>query len=317
MNNKTEFNKINNMLNTVTEDFQNNYIILKKIEKTELDIKNMRLDLEKLIKELYKEEKDVKRLEKLSFQNFLHTIINDKQEKLDKEKLEVLQVKAKVDRLKYLIEYEEAELKNLNNKKLSNTILKQNYEKLLADKLSIIKEKHPKNWQEINSKYKDKDRLKLKIKEIKEAIYAVNGANDTIKKVKKSLNAASTWGTFDILGGGIVSTMAKRSHMQDTQNLIQELSKKLKIVNQELDDIKLNINTDLKVEGFLGMADYFLDNIFVDLAVQSKIEQARNNIDDVSNKINNLLEKLEIQLKSEENRLEEINKNIESSIHNF
>ena len=52
-------------------------------------------------------------------------------------------------------------------------------------------------------------------KELREAIAAADFALDSLCRARDSLNSARNWGIFDIVGGGLISTLIKRSKMSD------------------------------------------------------------------------------------------------------
>ena len=52
-------------------------------------------------------------------------------------------------------------------------------------------------------------------KELREAITAADRALEGLERAKANLNSARNWGIWDMLGGGIISGMLKRSKMRD------------------------------------------------------------------------------------------------------
>jgi len=49
------------------------------------------------------------------------------------------------------------------------------------------------------------------IKEIQEALYVSEDVIDKLVEIDKELNSASGWGTWEMLGGGKISSIAKHS----------------------------------------------------------------------------------------------------------
>ena len=59
----------------------------------------------------------------------------------------------------------------------------------------------------------------------------------------------------------------------------------LRVLKDQLMDVDDILNVDLKTDDFLSFSDYFFDNIFSDLIVQDKINDARDNVDYLINNI--------------------------------
>lgn len=57
-------------------------------------------------------------------------------------------------------------------------------------------------------------------REMKEAIDAGERALRTLRSAQEKLNSAGNWGIFDMLGGGLFSTIMKRSKMDDAKMLM-------------------------------------------------------------------------------------------------
>lgn len=100
-------------------------------------------------------------------------------------------------------------------------------------------------------------------------------ALDALKRAQVSMNKARTWGFIDIFSNGLLSTLVKRSHMNDAQREVNHALQLLNDYQRELHDINLTFDTD----GFIEFSDYIFDNVFVDIFVQSKIKDACARID--------------------------------------
>lgn len=60
-------------------------------------------------------------------------------------------------------------------------------------------------------------------------------------------------------------------------------------LQKELRDIQIPMDLKLEVSEFLSFADIFFDNIFVDYMVQSKIAEARAQVDDAVFRVESIL----------------------------
>ena len=88
-----------------------------------------------------------------------------------------------------------------------------------------------------------------------------------------------------MLGGGLISDLIKHSKMEEAKYHLQRFRK-------ELSDVNGNFNLQLNVGGFLSFADFFFDGFVADYLVQSKISEARRQVDDAIAKVSRILEDL-------------------------
>ena len=133
-------------------------------------------------------------------------------------------------------------------------------------------------------------------KEIMEAIQAGEQALQSLYKAKDKLKSASGWGMFDMFGGGFFSDMMKHSKMNDASRCMEDAKRHLKKFQKELKDVNLSLNLKMDVGGFLSFADFFFDGIVADYLVQSKIANAREQVDDAIYMVNNMLSALSASL---------------------
>ena len=115
--------------------------------------------------------------------------------------------------------------------------------------------------------------------EINEAYAAGERALESLYAAQDYLRSAGNWGIFDMLGGGFISTMAKRSKMRDANACMEQAQYDLQRFQQELRDVTSIPGLYLEMDDFLGFADYFFDGLLADLLVQSRIREAQAKVD--------------------------------------
>ena len=116
-------------------------------------------------------------------------------------------------------------------------------------------------------------------KEIDEAIVSGERALASLKTAQEKLNSARNWGIFDMLGGGLLADIMKHSKMNDASAYMEEAKRDLLVFQKELQDVQETIDLKVDVDGFLTFADFFFDGIIMDFMVQSKIAEARKQIE--------------------------------------
>ena len=101
-----------------------------------------------------------------------------------------------------------------------------------------------------------------------------------------SLDSAESWGTWDMLGGGLFNTMAKHGHIDDAQRALSRF-------RTELADVRDMELPQVQMGEFATFADYFFDGFFMDWMVQSKIQDAQEGVSEVHVRVLNALRNLE------------------------
>lgn len=129
-------------------------------------------------------------------------------------------------------------------------------------------------------------------REVREAVQAGEEALAGIQKAREKLGSAKNWGIFDMLGGGMISSMVKHSRMDDASEDMEEAKRKLAAFERELKDISISADLSVEMGSFLRFLDTFMDNLFVDFMVQSRIDDAIAGLDDVSDRVRRILAQL-------------------------
>ena len=95
-------------------------------------------------------------------------------------------------------------------------------------------------------------------KEKREAVKAGERALASLKSAKSKLDEAKSWGVVDILGGGIVSSLIKRSKMDDANAYMEQAKRDLARFGKELRDVEDFKDLGIKTYGFFSFADWFM-----------------------------------------------------------
>lgn len=219
---------------------------------------------------LKKEYEDVLRLEGNNLSAIFYSFLGKKEDKLDREKQEYLAARLKynsnketIARLEEEIQKKEKELAQLGNPETE-------YADLIKSKSEQQKNLNDTDYLAISQKM---DTVYAKYIEVDEAIVAGKKASETLEAAIGSLSKAQGWGTFDLLGGGLIATAVKHSHIDDAKSQIQNVQFQLNRFSKELNDVRMNGNGNLSpdLSGFDTLIDYFFDNLITDWIVQSRI----------------------------------------------
>ncbi len=176
--------------------------------------------LENLEAQLKREEKDVQRLEGLSLAATFYAILGDKEQRLDKERQEFLAARLQRDQCQYAVTSLERDLDGIKQKLDSLTGLDAAYQTLLERKEKLLLESKNPNLRPLLDLSEDQARLESQRKEVREALSAGQALLSTLDGVIQSLNSAEGWGTWDMLGGGLLADLAKHSRIDDARDQV-------------------------------------------------------------------------------------------------
>ena len=133
-------------------------------------------------------------------------------------------------------------------------------------------------------------------REQREAEEAGRRALESLYAAREKLNGAKNWGIFDMMGGGFLADLMKRSKLQGAEMLMEKAKRDVQIFQSELRDVQVSLNLWIEIGAFLSFADFFLDGLVADYMVQSKISDARVQVDDAIIQVEAILEDLGRQM---------------------
>ncbi|MGG7162284.1 hypothetical protein [Clostridium ihumii] len=292
--------------------------LMIKIENLNSELKQQLNEFEELKKVLVKEEKDVRKLEGISFASLLSKLLKNREEKLEKEQKEYIEVKIKYDEFKFKISEIQNKIKDKQKRLKELENIETDYNELLDEKIKNIKLSN----EEINKfkllEYENMEDSCIKERtEINEALTVGQELLDEIELALNSFESAKNWGTLDILGGDFLSSIAKHSKIEDATENLHKVSYLIESFNKELRDVYVNTEVlDVNISSFTKTFDIFFDNIFSDISVQNEINGGIERVVDLKAKINNVMNNLEERKRLNERNLKNLKKEYYTFIEN-
>ena len=266
---------------------------LEKVQEELMLQKNMlSVNVKKLKESCKKEQADVERLEGGSLSAFFYNVIGKMDEKLTKEREEAYAAKVKYDAAARELQKVEEDLQKNESDLNELGDCEKQYEELLEVKKERMKTTGHWAAEKILELEQRLTYLDNQKRELDEAMDAGEAASALTGDVLNSLSSAESWGTFDILGGGIIADAMKYSDLDEAQMLIENLQDQLRRFKTELADVTIDSEMNVKIDGFLQFADYFFDNLFTDWAVMDKIRNSRLQVENTGDQIQSVMEKL-------------------------
>ena len=239
------------------------------------------------------EQEDVEKLEGRSLANYFFQVVGKLDEKLDQERKEAYAAKVKLDAAERELAGIESDISEIQGQLNEIRVAEAQYKDELERKRATLRASGTATGDQIIELEQRIAAMEAQKREIKEAISAGYSARGTADRILSELNSADGWNTWDMFGGGgIITHMAKHSHLDSAQDLVSELQSKLRRFKTELADIQITANMQVNVDGFLRFADYFFDGLFADWAVGDKISQSMNSVSSTKCQISRTLDKL-------------------------
>lgn len=137
-----------------------------------------------------------------------------------------------------------------------------------------------------------------RLKELNEAKTAAQEVIARIDNALSSLDSASSWGLFDLLGGGMFSSFVKREKIRGANSDIREISHSLSLLNKELEDVNMHLPAEISDAMSDNMLDIWFDNIFTDIRVQGEIKEQITELKNFRSSVIELIEKLNSEIES-------------------
>ena len=250
---------------------------------------------------LEKEQGDVEELERMSLVSFLARIQGDLESRKEEERREAAMAKARYDAAKWDLEDLDRRFREAVREKERLQGLEEQYQALLDEKEEILRSQGGVQSQRLGQLAQEQERTAGELREVQEAIQAGLAAQRALGEMISDLSGAENWGVWDMVGGGIMSTFAKHGCLDDAQDAAYEARRALSRFRTELADVSSDQVPDVELGNFAAFADYFFDGLFVDLFVQSRIREARDQVEAVTQRV----ERLIALLRDERESLEE------------
>lgn len=306
-------------LKALWEQVAEKKVVDAKYQELQAQRKTVAQRVRQLEKVKQSEQADVDRLERGSLAAFFYQMVGRMDEKLDKEQQEAYAARVRYDAAARELASIDADLARLEARLKGLSGCEQRYQDALMERFREIKETNSPAAQELMESESRVVELKLRRREIREAVQAGNTALKQAGAVLESLDSARGWSTMDLVGGGIWSDLAKYDHLDEAQEQVEQLQVDLRRFKTELADVEINAEIQVTIEGFLRFADFFFDNLFTDWEVRDRIDQSIDQVRDTKRQIQRVLDKLErmegsikAQLEDETEKQEQIALHAES-----
>lgn len=228
-----------------------------------------------------KEQDDVDKLERGGLRAFLLGLTGNKEEQLSLERREALAARCQYDQAVSDLEYLDEKCRRLLEEKEQLTGARRRLDALAREKAALLKDMGGAVGEQLMELDGRQAELEHQLREVEEALRAGRQAELCLGQVLDSLDSAESWGVWDMLGGGMVSTMIKHDHLDSAQAGLRQVQRALYDFRTELADVGQLQVPDVAVGSFATFADFFFDGLFADWYVQSGIHRTQEGVSEV------------------------------------
>lgn len=256
----------------------------EKLKKRTAELKHQKLE----------EQEDVDRLKGRSFAAFFYRISGQMEDRLTKEEEEAYAAALKYDTAAVELKSVEQDIDSCRRRLAELRWCGNRYQRALDAKKEAIRRSGRPEVSDLIQLEEQRTALESQQKEVEEAIRAGVRACDISQQLLGELESAKNWGTWDMIGGGLLTDMAKYEKLNHAQELAQELQNALRNFRTELADVKEEMSGDiqLNIGDFLHFADFFFDDIFSDWMVLDKISSSKERAEKTYDQIQKVLGRL-------------------------
>jgi hypothetical protein len=255
------------------------------------------------------EQKDVARLEHLSFGRVLATMKGSREEALARETAEAdagrLRVADAQSRLEAVRTEHQAGLNRLDQLASAPDA----YTALLAEKERQLTESGDPRRATLLNLADERGRLNAELAEMNQAMQAADAARQALSVVEDRLGSASGWNTYDtFFGGGMLATAMEHSRLDDAAAAAAEADRRMAVLRTDLTKLDQVAETSpmITLSSATRFVDLFFNNIFTDLAVRDRIQQGQQNVAQSLQMVSAVEERLKAQSAEVQSRLSQI-----------
>lgn len=302
------FQELTERIIAARKDLRRKADLEKSLASARRSLRKERDRLWELQEQLVEERADVESLEELSLRRLFHTILGTRQEQTQKEREEVLAAKLKYDECHEAIAALEKQVANLEDQLKLLSGVEARYQELIRRKEQILRQSDDETAKRLMELSEAQADAQSDLRELEEAISAGNAVLSSLDSAVSALRGAETWGTVDLLGGGLLTTAAKHGRVDEARRWTHQAQDRLRRFRWELADLDSDVFLEIDLGGFETFADYFFDGLIVDWVVQSSIRSSLDRTVQMRSRVATAVEELRRERKKSQRRLEKVAK---------
>ena len=181
----------------------------------------------------------------------------------------------------------------------------EKYQLLLREKEEFLLSLEDESSKNLQGVIDDINAAALHIQEIEEVLQEAEPALHYLNETFNQLQSAESWGTFDMIGGGLLVTSIKHGKIDEARLGISKAQFYLDNLSRELRDVVLptQLNESIDIGDFDSFGDYIFDGLIFDFIVQEKISKSKSHVQRVYLQVSTIEHMLKNQLQELQNAI--------------
>lgn len=242
-------------------------------------------DAERLRRVWSAEQKDVEDLGRLSFASIAAKLSGRGEERLEREEAEACAARMKYDAAERQLAEIRQEIAGCEAELRADQGCEARFQQVLEEKREALKLGNSAAAERIIALEERMAELQSRLRELEEARSAGEDVRRRLDQVLASLGSAENWGTWDVIGGGLLTDMMKYSRLDEAQHSMEQMQSALRRYRRELADVAALHIGDFRPDGFTWTLDVLFDNIFFDWSVLEQISNSRDRVEDLRRQV--------------------------------
>lgn len=259
---------------------------------------------EVLARALDAERGDVARLEGVGLTALFYRMLGTREAKLDAERREALAAELKYDEVVAELAALDARREEIREARRSLAGLDGQLAAALEYKARWLFAHGGEASAELFALSDEIGQLRALLTELDEAKAFGRVALGKVLAVLDALGSAESWGTLDMVGGGLLVTMAKHSKIDQARSQLTAAQIALADFERELRDVQIQLQSSVEIGGFSTFADHVFDGLIFDWAVQAKIVRSKEAVQGTFARVEDALATVSAQRDEAAGRLE-------------
>lgn len=269
-----EYDRINSELQQLQSQIIEKQWVEKRLNEMRTELLYQQELTNRFQQQLDKEQNDVKTLEGLSLSGLFYSILGNKDRQLEKERQEALMIQLKYDEARQSLALKEADFQGLQKRMHRIEEAEKMLNDTLETKLSLLLSGSDAVAQKLKTLHEQGQTLKKEKQEIGEALEAANAYQQLLETLIEQLRSAKDWGTWDVLGGGLLSSYVKQQRLNEVRKTVSSLRHYESNFRRELADVRQSKALNVEISGLEEVLDVFFDNLITDWIVQQRIHRS-------------------------------------------
>ncbi|MET8837051.1 hypothetical protein ABZV78_24480 [Micromonospora sp. NPDC004540] len=222
------------------------------------------------------EQADVERLEGLTLSRVLAAVRGDRDDALAWERAEADAARLRLAEAERLLAALRDESARTQARRRRIATAPGEYAALLDERERLLTASDDPRRPRLLELAEQRGRLTAEHRELTEAVGAARNAEGALHHLRELLSRAADWSTYDVMGGGLVTSMVKHDILDEAADASARVDRALAALRTELADLPgpAPDPSAREVGELTRFTDIWMDNLLTDLVVLRRVERS-------------------------------------------